>query len=242
MITKTKGVILHSLKYGETSIIAKVFTREHGLQSYIIPGVRKQKSKIKQNLFQPLSVVDLVAYHKDREGLHHIKEIRCPRAYETIPYDVSKSSVAIFLAEVLNHALKRQEANPAFFDFLEDALHFLDREKGSMAHFHIVFLLRLSRYLGIEPRANHSEKDRFFNIREGVFSNTFENSEYCLDQEISRLFSEAITTELKEHKHIRTTKADRKILLLKTIDYYRYHLEGMPEMKSFAVLEMVLGA
>ncbi len=242
MITKTKGIILHSLKFGETSIIAKVFTREHGMQSYMIPGVRKQKSRIKQNLFQPLNILDLVAYHKEREGLQHVKEIRCPKAFETIPYEVAKSSVAIFLAEVLTHALKRQEANLVLFDFLEESLLLLDQEKGSIAHFHIIFLLRLSRYLGIEPRANHSSRNCFFNIREGLFQSTADNPEYQLDKPLSKLFSELISTSINRHTKINNTKENRKALLRKTIDYYRYHLDGMPEMKSYTVLEMVLGA
>ncbi len=125
--------MLHSIKYGETSVIARVLTRELGLQSYLVPGVRKPKARIRQNLFQPLCLLDLIVYHKEKEGLHRIKEITCPHPYESIPYDIPKTSIAIFLAEMLHHAIKSHEANPALFDFIRDSLLTLDQTKERTA-------------------------------------------------------------------------------------------------------------
>lgn len=241
MIEKTTGIILHSLKYSETSIIARAFTREAGLQSYLVPGVRKSRPRFKKNLFQPLSIVELVAYHKDRGGLQHIREISCAQPYDTIPYTMPKASIAMFLAEMLSHALKNQEANPPLFDFLAESLRHLDQTQESIASYHMVFLVQLSHYLGIKPRDNHDKHHLYFNIREGLFQNRFDDPDHCMNEKMSLLFLQLINAELSQQQELIFRKDERKLLLQKIIDYYRYHLEGLPEIKSHQVLETVLG-
>ncbi len=240
MITKTIGIIFHSFKYSETSIIARVFTKDLGLQSYIVPGVRKQKSKIKQNLFQPLSILELVVYHKERGGLQHIREISCPRPFDTIPYDIAKSSIAIFLAEMLHHSLKNHEPNPPLFTFIHDAVKQLDAAKGRVADFHLVFLLELSRFLGFQPRNNYEKNNCVFNLREGFFQPMSHRMESVIDKNTSRYFHEVITTKMEDAASLTIPKELRKQLLHIAIDFYRYHLDGMQEIKSHTILEMVL--
>lgn len=241
MIEKTRAIILHSIKYSETSIIAKAFTRESGLQSYLVPGVRKVKSRFRKSLFQPLSIVDLVAYHKERGGLQHLKEINLAQPYDSIPYNMSKASIAMFLAEMLNHALRNQEANAPLFDFLAESFRQLDNTHEPFGSFHLVFLIRLSRHLGFEPRDNHDRHHRYFNIREGLFQTSLDDPGLCMNEQVSLQFLQLIETEISMHQKLHFRKGERKILLQKTIDFYRYHLEGMPEIKSHQVLETVLG-
>ncbi len=239
MILKTDGIVIHTLKYGETSIIARIFTSKMGMQSYLARGVRTSKSAHKQLLFQPLTLVSMVAYHKDSDGLKNIKEIGFLETFQTIPYQIHKTSLAIFLAEVLSHSLKNQEANNELFDFVRDALLFLDRTKGPVTSFHLVFLLQLSRFLGFQPRNNHDKHNRYFNLQEGMYQHIAENDETCLDKALSRTFSKVAATELTDLESLSVPKDQRKALLNRTIDYYRYHLAGMPALKSHTVLEAV---
>lgn len=240
MLEKTSGIVLHSFRYGETSIIARVFTRELGLQSYMIPGVRKTKAKIRQNLFQPLTLVDLVVYHKKRGGLQHIKEISCPSSYQSIPFDILKSSIAIFLSEMLTKSLKEQDPNPDMFDYISDALLFLDKTHQRVSDFHLVFLLRISQFLGFQPRNNYDHKHCFFNLMEGFFQQVYTSNAICLDKELSELFHQLNTIDLTEVGGIAISGTLRRTLLKKTIEYYQYHLDGIQEVRSHFVLEMVL--
>lgn len=240
MIQKTTGIVLHSFRYGETSIIARVFTRDLGLQSYLVPGVRKSKAHIRQNLFQPLTIVDMVVYHREKPGLHHIKEINCLEAFSSIPYDIMKSSIAIFLSEILTKSLKEQDPNPEMFDYISDSLRFLDTTTDKVTDFHLVFLMHLSRYLGFQPRNNFDAHQCFFNLKEGVFQSFFGGGHDYLDRELSRLFHEINSVELIQLGSLSISGASRKSLLQKTIDYYRYHLDGFQEVRSHFVLEMVL--
>ncbi len=240
MIATTTGIILHSFKYGETSIIARIYSSDLGLQSYLVPGVRKSKARIRQNLFQPLTIVNMVVYHKEKGGLQRIKEISCPTPFSTIPYNISKSSIALFLAEMLTHSIKSHESNPALFAYIHNAIRQLDLTDGRVADFHLVFLLQLTRFLGFQPRDNYDSLHCYFNLREGTFQREPGHREECLDQNLSQCFFRAANTGLHEADQLLIPKEQRKTLLDKTIDYYRFHLEGLGEVKSHHILEMVL--
>lgn len=240
MIQKTAGIVLHSFRYGETSIIARVFTRELGLQSYLVPGVRKAKASIRQNLFQPLTMVDMVVYHREKPGLQRIKEINCPETYSSIPYDIMKSSIAIFLSEMLTKSLKEQDPNPDMYDYISDALRFLDHTNDRVTDFHLVFLMHLSRYLGFQPRNNFDATHCYFNLREGFFQTTYSGGHDCLDRDLSRIFHQVNVADLTGVGSLSILSDSRRSLLQKTIDYYRFHLDGFQEVRSHFVLEMVL--
>jgi len=240
MIEKTSGIVLHHFKYGETSVIAKVFTREAGLQAFIVPGVRKARARIHQNLFQPLTQLEMVIYRKERGGLQHIREITNPVPWQSIPYDITKTSVAIFLAEMLLGVLKESDPSPAMFDFVKDSLIFLDQDENRTADFHLVFLLKLSGHLGFFPRSNYNDRLCFFNLKEGVYQGTLYGPELCLDRELSRLFFALSKSSYELPADLKLKPAQRKALLHKMIDYYRLHLDGLKEIKSHLVLESVL--
>ena len=240
MLIKTAGIMLHSIKYGETSIIARIYTRELGLQSYIVQGVRKARARVKQNLFQPLTILDLVVYHKEREGLQRIKEVGCPRPYTNIPYDIQKTAIAMFLAEVLQHALKNQDAGVDLYDFLHDSFSFLDDTKDSVAVFHLVFLLSLSRFLGFQPRDNHDHLHCYFNLQEGLFQGVQGHPAVCLSREQSLQFLSVMQADLAYSGGLIMSKDQRKELLSRVVDYYGFHLAGMPEIKSLGVLGAVM--
>ncbi len=239
MTSTTEGIVIHTLKYGETSIIARIFTRKHGMQSYLVRGVRKAKSKRKQYLFQPLTLVHMVASHKHMASLNHIKEIQLLDAYQTIPHQIEKTSLAIFLAEILSHALRNQEASEELFLFLRKALLHLDATRSHVTHYHLVFLMRMSKFLGFQPRNNYGRQQCFFNIREGVFQQVGGGDPYILDKQESHAFSMIADTSMERQDTLAISGPLRRSLLQKTIDYYRYHLEGMPEIKSHGVLETV---
>ena len=45
MVHKTKGIVLRTVKYGETSVIVTILTELFGLQSYLVNGVRTSSGK-----------------------------------------------------------------------------------------------------------------------------------------------------------------------------------------------------
>jgi DNA repair protein RecO (recombination protein O) len=240
MIEKTRGIVLHSIRYGDTSLVVRVFTRSHGMQSYLMQGVRKSKARIRQNLFQPLTRVEMVVYHKEHGGLQRIKEIHCPEPYHSIPYDIIKTSIAIFLAEMLTNALKEADSSPAMFDFVSHALENLDKATGRISEFHLVFMMQLTSFLGFFPASNFDDRNCYFNLKEGTFQAVYHGPEMCLDQEASRHFHQVVQAGFENLEQLHLSAAHRKNLLHNTIDYYRWHLEGLKTFRSHLVLESVL--
>lgn len=149
MITKTRGIVLNYIKYGDTSIICKIYTEQFGLQSYIINGIRNSKSK-NIGLFQPLNILDLVVYHKKTSGLQRIKESKLDYAYKTLHLDMKKISVCFFLSEFLTRISQTDDDQKDNFDFIKDSFIIFDRLEENYSNFHIQFLIKLSTYFGID--------------------------------------------------------------------------------------------
>ena len=149
MITKTRGIVLNYIKYGDTSIICKIYTEQFGLQSYIINGIRNSKSK-NIGLFQPLNILDLVVYYKKTSGLQRIKESKLDYAYKTLHLDMKKISVCFFLSEFLIRISQNDDDQKDNFDFIKDSLIVFDRLEENYSNFHIQFLIKLSKYFGID--------------------------------------------------------------------------------------------
>ncbi len=239
MIQHTRAIVLHTFKYGESGMISRMLTPAHGVLSFLIHGVRKARSKNKASLFQPLSILDIVAYIKPGDQLQHIKEVRCPQPFNSLHSDIRKTSLALFMAEVLLNSIKHQDMQAEAFSFVEKAVLHLDSDHMKLSEFHIVFLLQLSKYLGFFPGRNYSSSHCYFNLREGSYQANFEGEPNSLDLEESKLFFALSDVPVGEKSSITLSHAMRMKLLQKIIDYYRYHMEGFREIKSLKVLEAV---
>jgi DNA repair protein RecO (recombination protein O) len=152
MLHKTRGIVLNYIRFRETSIIVKIYTEEFGLQTYIENGVRSSRSRNKIALFQPLTLLDLVVYHRDNGSIMRISEIKCNTPFQTLPYQFVKTGIALFITEVLTKSLKEESGNPDMFWFLFQSILFLDTQPEAYENFPIQFLLKLSRYLGFAPQ------------------------------------------------------------------------------------------
>lgn len=147
MLSKTRGIVFRFTRYGDTSIIVTIFTQAYGLQSYLVNGVRSKTGKGLISLYQPLTLLDLVVYHRENANLMRIKEVRCLHAYQHIHQDIHKTTIALFLNEILNKAVKDQSNAEAIFDFLMRSFITLD-QLDDVENFHLQFLIQLSRHLG----------------------------------------------------------------------------------------------
>lgn len=170
MLHKTRGIIFRATDYGESSVIVQIFTEKFGLQSYIINGAKKPKAKIGRNMLQPLHLLDLVVYHKNTGSVQRISELKNAPVLLSIPYDVIKGCIAIFLNEVLYKAIKQQSPDENLFDFIFSAIEWLDHQTESVANFHLIFLTRLTRYLGFYPDRYMEDEADYFDIKNGQFT------------------------------------------------------------------------
>ncbi|TND10600.1 MAG: DNA repair protein RecO (recombination protein O) [Bacteroidetes bacterium] len=241
MLHHTRGIVLHTIPYSDSSLIAKIYTEQFGLQSYIVSGARSKRGKAKGNLLQPLMQVELVVQHKAKSRLQRIMEIGCKAPYRHIHEDIVKTSIALFLAEVLYKAIREEEKNPGLFEFLSHSLQILDLETGSCHNFHLCFLLQLSRYLGFFPHSAESPAHKIFDLQEGVFRATEPHHPYFLEPELGEKLLRLMQTNYENMQEFTIGNLDRRRLLERLLWYYEMHLENMRDVKSHKVLEEVMG-
>jgi DNA repair protein RecO (recombination protein O) len=241
MLHKTRGIVFKTTDYGESSVIVQVFTEKFGLQSYIVNGARKPKAKIARNMLQPLHLLDMVVYHKNTGNVQRIKELKNSPQLQTIPYDVIKSSLAIFLNEVLYKALKQQTADESAFGFVFSAIEWLDHQTEGLANFHLLFLLQLTRYLGFYPDRYLAGEADYFDLKNGVFCRYKPDSVLYLSPPNTQKFAMLLQCSFENMAQLKLNNDDRRYLVQKLLEYYALHVEGFGNVRSHEVLEEVLG-
>lgn len=240
MLHKTRGVVLKTTNYSESSVVVQIFTEKFGLQSYLINGVKKPKAKIKLNMLQPLHLLEMVVYHKTNGSIQRISEIRNQPVLQSIPYDIIKSSIALFINEVLYKSLKLHFEDQPLFNFIFKGVELLDKSQEGLGNFHIYFLLRLTKYLGFYPDRTLEKEARFFDLREGIYTLQQPLHLFIIDESLIKDFIRLISSSFENLAQLSISSANRKTLLSKVLDYYSLHVESFGEVRSHHILEEVL--
>lgn len=221
MLQKTRGIVFRFVRFGETSIIVTIFTEYLGIQSYIVNGAMSRSGKGKIALYQPLTLLDLVVYHKENANILRIKECSCIHPYRTITSDVRKSTIGLFLLEMINKTVKEQSHPEEIFNFLFDSFITLDVQEDQFENFHLLFLLKLSKYLGFGPATTDEILiNRILNLEDEKILQQLLRLDYIVPIKISR--------------------PQRKELLETIIHYYRQHIDNLGDIKSIPVLREIL--
>lgn len=241
MLVQTRGVVLHRMKYSETSLICKIYTEQLGLKTYLVKGARRPKSRQAANMLQSMNLLDMVVYNRQSKSMQTIKEMRPALLYNEIPFNTVKGSVGLFMMEILSKSIREEEENPALFDFIYRALDYLDSTDLTIANFPIFFMLKLSQYLGIEPFNNFDAKNVYFNIESGQFEPALSTFPMTIDEGPSALISalhKAMTFEEVVDLDISKSARDQALQVL--LRYYEFHIESFKHLKSLRVLRAVL--
>ncbi len=244
MVHATKGIVLRTVKYGDTSIITTVYTELFGVQSYIVKGVR-QSSKTsagKASFFQPSAILEMEVYHNEQKQLQFIKEYQWSYLYEQVLFDVVKNTVATFVIELLQHSLKQPEANPELFYLIEDSLKQLDKGNDTLTgNLPLYFALHLCSELGFKMHGIYCKQTPVLDLQEGMFISQKPTHPYYIDgvlaQTTSRLADIRFYNDLE---NIQLTRTVRRELLMAYQTYLSLHIHDFGEMKSLAILQEVL--
>lgn len=231
----TKAIVLHATKYGETSVILNAYTQQLGLRAYVVKGVRsaKRNKTFSMGMFQPLTQLELVATTPKRAGLSVLKSAKIIHPYTTITTDIAKSSICMFLAEVLRSVLKEEEENTSLYHFLEHSLIWLDTHDKT-ANVHLYILIQLTKYLGFYPDVS-AISNPYFDVQNGQFCE-HENSTECVSGEEVILLKSYLGTKFDGVDTILATAEQRRALLKLLMRYYQLHVQSFRMPKSLDVL------
>ncbi len=224
MLHKTRGIVLGYIKYGDTSVIVKIYTEEFGLQTYIVNGVRSKSSKNKIALFQPLTLLDMVVYHKENRDINRISEMKCSMVFRSIPFEQKKISMVIFIAELLGKTLREQPPSQDLFELILHTISYLDEMADGFENLHLQFMIQLTAFLGFFP---------------GSVNDILEEIRISLSEEERKNLSDLMTAD--PDQYIRISNHNRRHLLDCLVRYYSIHVDNFGTLNSLVVLQEIFG-
>lgn len=237
MLNKGKAIVLSSLKYKESDLIVKCYTNTRGAVSYLQKGALiSKKGKTKSVYFQPLMLLDIEERYQASRSLQYLKEVKCNFPYRSMHTNVFKASLSVFIAEILGNVLQEEESNPALFEFLEVAFQFLDQQ-SQFSNFHLLFLIKLSKYLGFYPDEDNGHKT-YFNLESGTFQND-KNSMYVLEGHQKNLMVQLTKSNFEDVNLIKLNSQQRSAFLNTILMYFELHLGNFRKPKSLQVFSDV---
>jgi len=238
MLTKTPGIVLHHFPYGERSVILKIYTRELGLQSYLVPSIKSKSSPIQAAFISPLQELDLVVYFKNKGGLERIKEAGRRGAVSSLHLDPYKSCISMYFAEIILRSTPSDEPHPELFDFLSEVISMLNQSPDSYSNLPIYLALNLSSYLGFYPNALPG--GCVLDLREGTFQTNTPIHPDFIQEPTSLLLLQFLNQPWSTAARI-PLNGDQRFALLKALEqYYRIHISEFAALKSLDVLHSVL--
>jgi DNA repair protein RecO (recombination protein O) len=239
MLEKTRGIVLNQIKYTDSGIIARLYTRKFGRQSFIIKGMRNRKAGKHAILFQPMFILDLELYYKASREMQVLKEFSVSYTPSDIFADIKKSCVAIFLGEVLTSVLREESPHEEMYDYIEESVIYFDQCREGYANFHIGFLAGLSSFLGFEPAHRTDPDDSFFDMTNGIFAAVPPLHGNYANAEISGILADFFDTSYDNLGSISLNGSLRNEVLDTLVRYYSLHLPGLKKLRSLEVLKEV---
>jgi DNA repair protein RecO (recombination protein O) len=244
IVSSTRGIVLKSVKYGETSLIVTMYTALYGLQAYLVNGVRTftKKGPGRAALFQPAAILDLTVYHNELKNLQRIREFRWAHLYQHIYSSVFKNAVALFMVELMNKLIRQPEKNPDLFDFAEDSFLSLDDSGPAVvANFPLFFALHLAEISGFLFADDYTDEKNFLDLQEGKFINEQPVHPYFLAGTYSLATSQLIQARHpSELSGILLNQETRRVLLAAYSQFFTLHVPDFGIMKTLPVLQEVL--
>ncbi len=238
MLQTTEGIILRTTKYKDSALLVEAYTEAMGRASFLVVLPRSRKATLRAALFQPLSLVELVAEVRPSSSLHKVSEAKLSCPFASIPFDPFKQAIVLFLSEFLYRAVRHEQASPALFAYLKHSICWLDACRKNFANFHLVFLMRFSRFLGLYPNLDDYRPGAYFDLLNACFTplRPQQHAFYIGTEESSRLLT--LMRMNYDTMHLfAMSRAERTRCLTVLNDYYRLHLPNFPVLKSLDVLK-----
>lgn len=238
---KTSGIVIRSIKYGETSLIVDIFTKDFGLRSYIVNGIRKPNSKKSASSLQVTSFVDIIAYdNKDADKLNRLKEFKLSKYHDGIYNNPIRSMVAQFMIEILRKCVKDYEENIELYEFMEQWFEHLNSSQNSMANSLLVFMVKLASLMGIGFSNHDTMISEFFDLQEGEFTSNIPEHKYYIEGTNSTYLKLIISSSIEDMHEFNIKSSVRSQLLDELILFYRLHIESFGELKTLDILRSIM--
>jgi DNA repair protein RecO (recombination protein O) len=234
MIQKLKAIILHIIKHTDSSLIVYAYTDKFGRKTYIVNCSHSPKSKSRANIFQPFFLFELEAYNKQTANIQRIKEYKLSEPLHTVAFDIKKSTIAMFLSEVLYKIIREEEPNEKMFDFIFNSILIFDKMNRGAENFHLHFLANLSKYIGFYPQDINTENG-FFDIKNGQILPTVPQHELYFDTKNTQILQQLLQTKVSDIHQVELNRLQRENFLKAILSFYNYHFDKLSPINSLKV-------
>lgn len=241
MLEKSKAIVLNSLKYGESQMIVDLFTEIHGRMAFMVRVAQNGRAQMKKQFFQPLTLLDIEFDYRPARSLQKLKSATVAFPFRSLPFDMAKIAIALFVAEFTTHATRSEQADDALYGFVENSVRWLDACDTGFANFHIIYMLHLTRFIGFYPNADDYKPGDYFDMRDGCFTASQPLHPDFLAPDEAQKIGLLLRLNYATMRLLRLTRDERNRCLDVTLAYYRLHQPGFPDMKSLEVLRELFG-
>lgn len=241
MQQKLTAIVLHTIKYKDSSLLLYAYTDLFGRQTYVVNGVRCEKNKTGMACFQPLTLLDAVVYHNPKSDIQRLKEYRLQTPLPNVAFDVYKNAIALFIGEVLYKTVREHEPNESLFEFLHRSVLALEKTEKGVANFHLYFLAHLGAYLGYAPGNDYESGATFFDMQEGEFTPLRPKHSLFFNTEQTQLLGKLLQTSMDELCELPLNREQRSVFINNMLQFYSHHFDSLTPIKSWMVLQEVFG-
>lgn len=235
MDLKTEAIVLNTVKYAENSIILNTYTEQKGKLVFFINSLKNKKSSLRPALIQPFSILNLDISYNPKKEIHHIKDAKIAHHFSSIPFDPIKTSISIFLAEILFKSLKEEEQTSDLYQFIKQSIVFFDEKTENAANFHLLFLLKLSYFLGFSP--NVEPKTKYFDLLNGTSCSQMPLHKHFLNEKETDFLKELLQLNYETMHMLKLSRREKIEMINHFINYYRFHLADFGKINSLQVLQ-----
>lgn len=234
---KSDAIVLHALRYREDSYMVHLLTREQGQISFLVKG-HKRKSPLPVILMQPFSLLTIVYQYQTNREFQYIKESSTSDFLNDIPYNPLKNSMVMFLSEMLYRSLKETHKEPELFDFIKHSILYLDKQDKGFANFHLVFLIKLTHFLGFFPNLSQFQANVYFDMQNSEFTEQPTNI-HTLNQAQTEAFAQLMRMDYENMYLFELSRTQRNEILEQILIYYKLHLPEFHTIRSLEILQQL---
>lgn len=235
---RSRAIVLNKTNYSETSLIIKIYTEEEGLLSFIVKGIRGKKGKLRMAQFQALNLIEIDYKKSGKSDLRYLLDLKINEPFSDLLFDPIKRAVALFMAELIQNSIKEEEQNQALFQFLHQSIHWLDLSKDSCTHFHLSFMMKLTKYLGFSPMSNKGNAVSF-DLQKGAFETHDPQHNYILKNQEMNAWSKIMECSYENLKTLHFSNQLKRNLVHALMNYYKLHLIHFKELNSQHILQLI---
>lgn len=236
MLTHLHCIALRTVKYSDRNNILTAYSREMGRVALLMSAGGSREAVRRRAVTMPLTPFECIADVRPGRDIYNVREPRALLPLHGLHSNPVKGAVAMFMAELLGAVLTESQEDAALYAFLVDSVGRFDSMSRGVANFHLAFLYRLGRYIGIEPDVSTYAPGRVFDMVDGTFRSAPPLHRRFLPPEDAATVALLSRMTWDNLAAFRFSRNQRNSILTAILEYYTLHYAALSGLNSLDVM------